>query len=301
MMGTGYEKLGSPLDEGYHEDFSCLSCVSHSVSTSTSATQFPASIHNKDIPSITKNGPMHKIEQIIVQYNDYKKGLCTPPCAGDNLEEQLNRGKDFALSILSYYFPEDQGFVIRAKDFSPMSKYGWSIELKVHSKGYDTSGQGRWHLVSPECIAGFKVCKKHKIQHNDGTEGEQLRPHTYFAIIADDCKTQPEWLVQKKKGSVSRGDLLAYALGAEADISKGYGFLIMGRFFEFYQYDHDQESLVSPYPHPEYPQNWSQDMDSQPTPWIADIWFNMLATSDVVYQDGTVGEGSKGNEGSSHD
>ena len=137
------------------------------------------------------------------------------------------------------------------------------------------------------------------VTNQDGTKSVKIRPHTYFAIMADDGKTQPYWKSTTKKDKVVHGDVMAYALGPQADIEKGYCFLILGTLFEFYEYDGSNDiQPVRPFPHEWWPKNWTQDMynplHNQQTPWIAHIWFDMLAAKDIIYEDGTIGKGVEG-------
>ncbi|CAI6333761.1 unnamed protein product [Periconia digitata] len=130
------------------------------------------------------------------------------------------------------------------------------------------------HLIEPELITFFRVSSEQEFyedgdDNNNSSKGpgepvsdpstsssatnQQQQPltrrtikkqisHTYFAILMDDLSTFDRWVpdhMQRHDKLVSnpRQDILRYALGVLAGISKGYGFLLLGPRLEVYNYD----------------------------------------------------------------
>jgi hypothetical protein len=254
------------------------------------------------LPDFTQGGTFYDIPEIRASYENYHQAYTV---GTQSIESHLERAKVLAYSLLTYYYPANQGFTIRPESFEVATNgQGWSIEERPDAapqKGRRNTqtdgrppnpfpGYQRYHFIPAELIAGFAVYKTHT-----AASTSRAVPHTYLCIMIDDLKTRKWW--QTDRGATNaRGDIMAFYLG-RAGIDEGYGMLLCGPRLEFWGYKHAA-------PRMEYlrfgiitggrkPLDHAYDM-RESTHWHVSAALEAVATEHAVkYIDGTTGYGPK--------
>jgi hypothetical protein len=180
---------------------------------------------------------------------------------------RMSHAKSLALTLLQQYYPASGDFLIQPSPLGPMSRHGLNFMLKsadgtspdfsleppkLAKRGKKRPAKAqleterranlaqcwagtmsaKWHFIDAENIAGFQVLRK---------VGEELRPHTYLAIIVDDLTTLPFWA---STNDVHRGDVLADMLCRTGQIRAGYGMLLFGTRLEVYAFDNGEPTQI---------------------------------------------------------
>jgi hypothetical protein len=146
-----------------------------------------------------------------------------------------------------------------------------------------------FHKIPRERIAGYVVYKRYGVTGQDGAEAEEDHAHTCLAIVIDDLLSKPLWIPEKSADVANiPADIMAYSLGVQGKIQKGYGILMLGKNLEFYEYDNNRKKPMQPF----YKNNFAFDM-TKDSPGLLNTTFHAIAAGDVLYQNGVVGTGPR--------
>jgi hypothetical protein len=208
------------------------------------------------------------IPEVQTLYQDYVDGFQQQV----PLDTQVERAEALVVAILSHYYPKDKNFMVEPANLSMLAGNGWNFwVVRPDYKPFPKKkGGGRWdperpflpdekgtkpaaptytgwgadtfHHIPAERIKGFRVLRKQLRIDDDGKPIVNKQPVTYAAIMMDDLSTFDKWVpdylqLNDKLITNPRQDVLRYSLGVEAEISKGYGVILLGPRLEFYNYD----------------------------------------------------------------